>query len=113
MRLKLLNQNFYRQLAIGLLILVVLLFGAIAEFSHRQMNLADQLGLTELPGDVPAALKVTLVLTNSLFLIVRLLPGAILNSLPALAGLAIIPLVAARFIQGLYDTKDIKEARSF
>jgi regulator of protease activity HflC (stomatin/prohibitin superfamily) len=113
MRLKLLNQNFYRQLAVMLLVVLVLLLGGAAEFHHRHMNLADQLGLTELPGDVPFVLKATLMLTNVLVLVIKLLPGTIFNSLPAVAALVVVPWAAARFIQALYDTKDLKEARAF
>jgi regulator of protease activity HflC (stomatin/prohibitin superfamily) len=113
MRLKLLNQNFYRQLAVMMLVVLMLLLGGVAEFHHRQMNLADQLGLTELSGDVPFILKATFVVTNLLVLVIKLFPGMILNSLPALVALVIVPSVAARFIQTLYDTKDLKEARGF
>ena len=113
MRIKLINQNFYRLIAFGMVVILVLALGGIAEFHHRQMNLASQLGLKELSSEAPLALKTKLVLINILPLIGSLLPGTILNSLPALIALFVIPRLASRFIHILYDTKDVEEARDY
>lgn len=113
MRMKLLNQNSYRMAALGLLVLLVLLLSGVAEFHRQKIDLPDRLGLKELSAETPFPLKVQVVLLNAIVLILSLLPGAVLGSLPAFIALWVIPRLASGFIHTLYDTKDLREARDF
>jgi regulator of protease activity HflC (stomatin/prohibitin superfamily) len=73
-----------------LLAMLVFLLGGLAELHRRQTE------PPELKGNVTV-----------------LLLAAVLNSLPALVALAVIPWLASRFIHALYDTKDLREAHGF
>jgi len=60
--------------------------------------------------ETPDVLKAVTIIS---ILTTNLLPGIVLNFLPALAALIAIPWAASRFIHTLYDTKDVKEAHEF
>jgi len=113
MRMKLLNQNLYRQLALLPLIALVLLFSLVAEIHHQQIDLASWMGPAAQSGETPSNVEVEVILTNTVLLAVRVLPAVVLDLLPALLALALIPRLAARFIHSLYATKDVGEARKF
>ncbi len=109
MRLRLLNQNFYRQLFFLALILLLVACSFVAE-AHRRQMIAPDRTLMELPeGRLPPGVLVGFYLLGAL----RLLPGTIWNLLPTLAALAAIPWAASLFIHTLYDTKDLSEAHKF
>ncbi|MDY7076441.1 MAG: SPFH domain-containing protein [Chloroflexota bacterium] len=113
MRMKLVSENSKRLLVLLLLALLVLLVGGIVELGHRQINLAERLGLAEFGGELPAILVLVNILISTIILAIQLLPAALLNSLPALVALAVIPWLASRFIHTLHDTKNLKEAHDF
>jgi len=92
---KLEGEYYKRLLVVLLLILLVLFFSGLAEARHRQIE------WLELKGNAIA------------ILIVKLLPAAIFNSLPAFVALATIPWLASRFIHTLYNTRDLQEAHDF
>ena len=91
-------------------IVLALFLGFVTEFHHLQIDLAAELGLAELRGGVLTVPQIAVLLRNTISLILKLLPGVVLNLLPVLAALAAIPWVASRFIHTLYDTKDVQEA---
>ena len=113
MRMKLMSENSKRLLVLLLLALLVLLVGGVVELGHRQINLAERLGLAEFGGELPAILVLVNILISTIILAIQLLPAALLNSLPALVALAVIPWLASRFIHILHDTKNLKEAHDF
>lgn len=88
-----LESEFSRRRFLLLLLagLVISLSGA-AEYHHRRADLAEM--------DVTAKT-------------LTLLPAIVLNTLPALVALAVIPWIASRFNHALYDTKDLRQARRF
>jgi len=101
MRRQVESEYFKRLFVLLLLAVLVLLLGGITEFHRLQIE------LPELKGNA------TVVLGDIVVLIVRLLPAAVFNSLPALVALAVIPWLASHFIHALYDTKGLREAHSF
>jgi len=104
-----LNRLFVLLLLVGLLFLL----SGLAEFHRRQVNQPDQLGLAELNSQAPFGVNVLIFVRNIGILVIKLLPGVVLNLLPALAALAVIPWMASRFIHTLYETKDVREAHKF
>ncbi|MCX7681651.1 MAG: SPFH domain-containing protein [Anaerolineae bacterium] len=98
MRLRLLNQNFYRQLLFLAIILLLVACSGIAELHRIRATTPER------PIATPA-----LILTEGL----KWLPGTVWNLLPAFVALAVVPWVASHFIRFLYDTKDLREAHKF
>ncbi len=94
---------------LALVVLLLLFLGTVTEFYHRWADLAAQIEPVA-NGEAPLVLK-AVTITN--ILIINLLPGIVLNFIPALVALIAIPWAAARFIHTLYDTKDNKEAHDF
>lgn len=92
-------------------VVLTLVLGLATEYHHLQIDLAAELGLAELSGGAPLSSQAITLLKNLISLALKLLPGIVLNFLPVLVALAVIPWVASRFMHTLYDTKDIKEAR--
>jgi len=91
-----LEGDYYKRLLVLLLLVFLVLFlGGVAEARHRQIQ------WLELHANAIA------------ILIIKLLPAALLNSLPALVALAAIPWLASRFIRTLYDCRDLREAHDF
>lgn len=95
MRLRLLNQNLYRQLLFLAIILLLVACSCVAEIYHLRMRINEGY-VVELPKGI-----------------ITLLGGTIWNLLPAFAALAVIPWTASHFIRTLYDTKGLKEAHKF
>jgi regulator of protease activity HflC (stomatin/prohibitin superfamily) len=102
------------------IVVLLLILGGVAEYSHRHIDLMDALGLAELRGRSILEIIASMDASQSAGLLIggirqslALLPAALLNALPALVALAVIPWLAAHFVHALYDTKDVKEAHDF
>ena len=108
MRWKLQAQNSNRLIILLILLLLILALAFIAEAHSHPTDAVPAIPETPPQG-------VLFVQTQWwVQRLISLLPGAIYNSLPAFLALAAIFLwLAPRFIRGLYDTRDMGEARSF
>jgi hypothetical protein len=113
LRLKLQAQNSNRLFVLLMLIVLVVIIGGFNELHRRQIDLAGQFALTEDQQQAPMAFKLIFRLQSLTALFARLLPGAVYNALPVLIALAAVPWLASRFIGGVYETKDLKEAHAF
>ena len=92
LRLALETEVSRRRLLLLLLVGLVVLLSGIAEYHHRRVDLTEMDAMSK---------------------ILALVPATLLGSLPALAALAAIPWIAARFVHALYDTGNLREARRF
>lgn len=101
MRLQLESEHFKRQMVLVLVFLFVFLLSIITEMVHRQI------AFPSLGEGIFTAFR------QFLLSVFSLIPAAVLNVLPALAAMVIIPWLASRFIHDLHDTQDISEAHQF
>jgi regulator of protease activity HflC (stomatin/prohibitin superfamily) len=120
LRRRLMNQYSNRAFVLMAAIGLVLLLSGVTEFRHSQIDLMDFLGLAEYRGrsflEVMRAMdpaKSIGLLFGLIRLVIALLPATLLDSIPAFAALALVFLLASRFVLTLYDTKDQKEASNF
>jgi len=120
MRARLSTENLKRLLMFLLLIGAVLFVSIALELHHRPIDLAVQkaqagaeINRAELAGQATLILRARTYLKFIIVPIVNFLVAVVLNSLPAFVALAVIPWLASRFIQTLYETKDLREAHDF
>lgn len=109
-----------RTLVLFAVAVLMVILGGVAEYGHRHIDLMDVLGLAELKGRSILEIMAVMdpaqsagLLIGGIRLSLALFPAAVLNALPTLVALAVIPWLAAHFVHALYDTKDVKEAHDF
>jgi regulator of protease activity HflC (stomatin/prohibitin superfamily) len=120
MRMKLESEHSKRLSVLLLLSLLVIFVGARVQLYRHPINLPDRLALA---GDIvdraetneKATLGLRIVVALHLVVIPMdiLLLAVILNSLPIIVPLVVIPRLASRFMYTLYDTRDAREAHDF
>lgn len=114
---KLRDQHSNRRFFLLFVIASVIVVGYVLTYHHREIELMDYLGLSEYKGlpflqvmvDMGVESSIN-ALKSSFFLVIKLLPGAVFNALPALVALVAIFAVTSQFIHSLYDTADWREA---
>ncbi|MCP4539594.1 MAG: hypothetical protein GY832_20860 [Chloroflexi bacterium] len=120
---KRLRDQFSNRLFVPLAIYTMtFVIGLLFEYGRQEIDMMEYLGLAEYAGwswweimmAVDPMKSIFILVDIVLLILLRLSPSALLSSSPVIIAMIAIPrLLASRFIQTLYDTKDTDEAWKF